>query len=67
MGGAGMVDDFGEAASASDATRTIKIEALDEPAFSPESLFVEVDDVVTFEVTNTGSTKDEFVLGDEAY
>lgn len=57
----------GEAADASESDRTVQVEALDELAFSPESISVEKGEVVTFEVTNVGKTMHEFVLGDKAY
>jgi uncharacterized cupredoxin-like copper-binding protein len=58
---------LGEVADPSEADRTIKVEALDELAFSPESVSVEAGEVVTFEITNDGKALHEFVLGDEAF
>jgi uncharacterized cupredoxin-like copper-binding protein len=58
---------FGEAASLSDATRTVEVEALDELVFSPDTITVQSGEVVAFKVTNTGKAKHEFVLGDETY
>lgn len=57
----------GEAADPSEADRTIEVVALDQLAFDPSSIEVSSGEVVTFVVTNTGKTKHEFVLGDEAY
>jgi uncharacterized cupredoxin-like copper-binding protein len=69
MGGGGMGnggdDAMGEPADASDATRTIQVDASD-MAFDPETISVEPDEVVTFEVTNTGEAIHEFFLGDSA-
>ncbi|MPZ69041.1 MAG: hypothetical protein GEU71_05875 [Actinobacteria bacterium] len=62
-----MGDVPGEVADESDADRTIKVEALDELAFDPESLSVEAGEVVTFEITNDGQVVHEFVLGDETF
>jgi uncharacterized cupredoxin-like copper-binding protein len=56
---------MGEPADASDATRTIAVEAFD-MAFDPETISVEPGEVVTFEVTNTGAAVHEFFLGDSA-
>jgi uncharacterized cupredoxin-like copper-binding protein len=56
---------MGEPADASEATRTISVEAFD-MAFDPESIAVEPGEVVTFEVTNTGEAVHEFFLGDSA-
>jgi uncharacterized cupredoxin-like copper-binding protein len=61
MGGEAM----GEPAEAADATRTIEVEAFD-MAFDPETVSVEANEVVTFEVTNTGAAVHEFFLGDSA-
>jgi uncharacterized cupredoxin-like copper-binding protein len=57
--------DLGEPADASDATRTITVEAFD-MAFDPETISVEPGEVVAFEVTNTGEAVHEFFLGDSA-
>jgi uncharacterized cupredoxin-like copper-binding protein len=69
MNGDGMdhADDeaMGEPADASEATRTISVEAFD-MAFDPETISVEPGEVVTFEVTNTGEAVHEFFLGDSA-
>jgi uncharacterized cupredoxin-like copper-binding protein len=56
---------MGEPADASEATRTIAVEASD-MAFDPETISVEPGEVVTFEVTNTGAAVHEFFLGDSA-
>jgi uncharacterized cupredoxin-like copper-binding protein len=56
---------MGESADASEATRTISVEAFD-MAFEPASISVDPGEVVTFEVTNTGEAVHEFFLGDSA-
>ncbi len=56
---------MGEPADASEATRTISVDAFD-MAFDPETISVEPGEVVTFEVTNTGEAIHEFFLGDSA-
>jgi uncharacterized cupredoxin-like copper-binding protein len=61
MGGEAM----GEPAEAAEATRTIEVEAFD-MAFDLETISVEANEVVTFEVTNTGAAVHEFFLGDSA-
>lgn len=58
---------FGSAAVASEATRTVEVNALDALAFEPGSIRVEAGEVVTFVVTNPGRVPHEFVLGDEEY
>jgi uncharacterized cupredoxin-like copper-binding protein len=63
--GHGNDDAMGEPADASDATRTISVEAFD-MAFDPETISVDPGEVVTFEVTNTGEAVHEFFLGDSA-
>jgi uncharacterized cupredoxin-like copper-binding protein len=69
MDGDGMdpADDeaMGEPAAASEATRTIAVDAFD-MAFDPASISVEAGEAVTFEVTNTGEAVHEFFLGDSA-
>lgn len=45
--------------------RTIEIRALDELAFEPSEVKVEVGETVRFVVTNAGQLPHEFVLGDE--
>jgi uncharacterized cupredoxin-like copper-binding protein len=69
MDGDGMdpADDeaMGEPADASEATRTIAVDAFD-MAFDPASISVEAGEAVTFEVTNTGEAVHEFFLGDSA-
>lgn len=45
--------------------RTIEITALDELAFEPSEVRVEVGETVRFVVTNPGQLPHEFVLGDE--
>lgn len=56
---------FGEPADASEADRTVQVQALDELAFDPETIEVAAGEVITFEVTNNGVTQHEFTLGDE--
>jgi uncharacterized cupredoxin-like copper-binding protein len=56
---------MGEPADASEATRTIAVDAFD-MAFDPETISVAPGEVVTFEVTNTGEAVHEFFLGDSA-
>ena len=63
--GGGGSSSYGEPAEASDADRTVEIEALDELAFDPDSVAVAPGEVVTFEVTNVGEIEHEFVLGPE--
>lgn len=58
---------FGEPASADSASRTVKVEALDELAFDPPQLTVDAGETVRFVVTNAGSAPHEFVLGDSDY
>ena len=58
---------FGEIADAQDATKTVKVETLDELAFDPSSVSVQQGDVVRFVVTNEGKALHEFVIGDEDY
>jgi uncharacterized cupredoxin-like copper-binding protein len=55
--------DLGEPADASEATRTIAVDAFD-MAFEPAAITVEPGEVVTFEVANTGEAVHEFFLGD---
>ena len=57
----------GDAAERSDATRQIVVDASDDLRFDPASIEVQVGEVVTFVVRNTGKIDHEFVLGDEAY
>lgn len=56
---------MGEPADASEATRTISVDAFD-MAFDPETISVEPGEVVTLEVANTGEAVHEFFLGDSA-
>jgi uncharacterized cupredoxin-like copper-binding protein len=58
---------LGEPADEADADRTIHIDATDALAFEPDAVDVSVDETITFEIENTGSTDHEFVLGSEAY
>ena len=56
----------GEAA-ASEADRTVTINAEDTLSFDPASLEVSAGEVITFIVINDGKTPHEFILGDAAY
>lgn len=55
----------GEPADASEADRTIEVEARD-IAFDPTTVEVAAGETVTFVVTNTGEALHEFTLGDAA-
>ena len=57
----------GAPAEASEADRTIEIDANDSLEFDPEAIEVEVGETVTFVVSNTGKAVHEFVLGNETY
>lgn len=57
---------FGQPAEASEADRTVAIEASDEMAFDPDDVDVQAGEVITFEVTNAGKIPHDFTLGDEA-
>lgn len=57
---------FGDPADPSDADRTIRIRATDEPSFEPEAIEIEVGQTVAFEVVNEGTLTHEMVLGEEA-
>ncbi|MEZ4503043.1 MAG: plastocyanin/azurin family copper-binding protein [Dehalococcoidia bacterium] len=57
---------FGHAADASEADRTIDIEALDTLRFEPDAVTVNVGETVTFKVHNGGQIAHEFGLGTEA-
>lgn len=50
-----------------DVDRTIEIAALDELAYDPASIEVEVGETIEFSVTNEGATVHEFVIGDDAF
>lgn len=63
--GAGF--DVGRPGQASEASRTVKVEALDELEFDPASFEVEAGETVTFEVTNSGENDHEFSLGDDDF
>lgn len=56
---------FGEPADASEADRTITIEATDDMAFDPSTVEVNAGEVITFEVANVGLLPHDFTLGDE--
>jgi uncharacterized cupredoxin-like copper-binding protein len=51
-------------AGTNEGTATIRVAALDELAFDPPSIEVEVGETVRFVVTNAGETEHEFVVGD---
>lgn len=55
--------DFGQPADAADADRTVKITANDDFTFDPDAVEVEVGEVVTFSVTNSGKLPHDFTLG----
>jgi uncharacterized cupredoxin-like copper-binding protein len=55
-----------EATVGGDGVRTIEIDALDTPAFSPERVEVDAGETVRFVVRNVGAEAHEFVLGNEA-
>ena len=57
--------DFGHAAKASQATRTVKI-TLADMSFTPNALEVKAGETVRFELANTGAVVHEFTLGDAA-
>ena len=56
--------DFGEPEVPEAGDRRIKVTALDALAFNPAQITVTKGETITFEVTNTGSIKHEFVIGD---
>lgn len=57
--------DFGHAAKASQATRTVKV-TLADMSFTPNNLEVKAGETVRFELINTGAVVHEFTLGDAA-
>ena len=59
--------DVGGPGQASEASRTVRVEALDELTFEPASIEVEAGETVTFEETNTGENDHEFSLGDDGF
>ncbi len=65
-GGGAHEFDFGAPADGSAADRTIEVEATDTLEFGPPQVDVEVGDVVTFVIENTGSIEHEFNLAPEA-
>jgi uncharacterized cupredoxin-like copper-binding protein len=56
--------DFGEPAPPEAANRTVRVTALDAPAFSPSHIAVAKGETITFEVANTGENRHEFIIGD---
>jgi uncharacterized cupredoxin-like copper-binding protein len=59
--------DFGEPEVPEASDRTVKVTALDALAFDPSHLKVATGETITFEVTNVGSNKHEFVIGDAEF
>ena len=57
--------DFGEPGDPSAAARTVRVRALDSLEFRPSSIGVNKGDTITFVITNVGSNRHEFTLGDE--
>ena len=57
----------GSPADASEADRTVEVQAFDQLRFDPASIEVSAGEVVTFVVTNEGQSDHEFVLGDSDY
>lgn len=57
--------DFGHAAKAGQATRTVKV-TLADMSFTPNTLEVKAGETVRFELANTGAVVHEFTLGDAA-
>lgn len=55
---------FGRPAPAAAATRVIEIRATDAMRFEPVAITVQPGEIVRFDVTNAGTTRHEFVLGD---
>ena len=55
--------DFGQPADPADADRTVEISANDDFSFDPDAVEVQVGEVVTFSVTNSGDLPHEFTLG----
>jgi uncharacterized cupredoxin-like copper-binding protein len=56
--------DFGEPEVPEAGDRTVKVTALDALAFNPANITVAKGETITFEVTNTGEIRHEFVIGD---
>lgn len=54
---------FGSPMEGADADQVIEITAMDDFSFSPNSVSVESDQVVTFKVTNVGAIPHDFTLG----
>jgi uncharacterized cupredoxin-like copper-binding protein len=59
--------DFGEPEVPEASDRRVKVTALDALAFDPAHLRVGTGETVTFEVTNVGNNKHEFVIGDAEF
>jgi uncharacterized cupredoxin-like copper-binding protein len=57
--------DFGHAAKASQAARTVKV-TLADMYFSPNAVEIKAGETVRFELANTGAVVHEFTLGDAA-
>jgi uncharacterized cupredoxin-like copper-binding protein len=62
--GANEAIDFGEPAPPEAGDRTVRVTALDALALSPAHIAVAKDETITFEVTNTGENRHDFVIGD---
>jgi uncharacterized cupredoxin-like copper-binding protein len=62
--GANEAIDFGEPEVPEAGDRTVKVTALDALAFNPGRITVAKGETITFEVTNTGEIRHEFVIGD---
>lgn len=71
MGGQGSSGDdtsaFGMPGQEADVDRTIEISQFDTFRFEPASVSVSVGETVMFEVTNQGTARHEFVIGDDAF
>lgn len=63
-GSSSTATDFGQPGKAENVTRTINIVAQD-MEFIPATLDVKANETVRFVVTNTGSSKHEFVIGED--
>jgi uncharacterized cupredoxin-like copper-binding protein len=59
--------DFGEPEVPEAADRTVKVKAIDALAFNPSRVRVATGETIRFDVTNVGSNKHEFVIGDADY
>jgi uncharacterized cupredoxin-like copper-binding protein len=68
MGGGGgstqVSERAGGPADPGEASRTVRLSALDTMAFQPAAISVSAGEIITFEVTNAGKAVHEFTLGD---